>query len=157
MDLVTAHHEPRKLSKLKELNDARCRRCRCFRSSGRQPLDLLRNYLGDQWAIYFAWLELYTNMLLIPSFVGCGVYIYTLLHADQDADRQGALDSIWSLAFSFFLCGWACVWRDLWKRQNAALVYRWGTKGVQRAERVRSDFLGHEDGHLALEVPPERL
>ena len=149
-------HESRKLEKLKALNETRCVRCRCFRSSGRQPLDLLRSYLGDPWAMYFAWLELYTDLLLVPSLAGCGVFIYTLLHADLETERQGALDSIWSLGYSFFLCGWGCVWRDLWKRKNAALVYRWGTKGVQRAERVRADFLGHEDGHLSLKVPPER-
>ena len=80
--------------------------------------------------------------------------IYTWIHDSSVPvdSRKGAVDSIWSLLYCFFVCAWGVIWREFWYRKNAALVYRWGTKGVRRAERVRSEFRGHEDGCLAIEA-----
>uniref|UniRef100_H2YZM2 Anoctamin n=1 Tax=Ciona savignyi TaxID=51511 RepID=H2YZM2_CIOSA len=44
-----------------------------------QPLDLIRLYLGDKVAIYFAWLGFYTEALFYPTFVGFIVFIYSII------------------------------------------------------------------------------
>ncbi|XP_046382503.1 anoctamin-1-like isoform X1 [Ischnura elegans] len=41
-----------------------------------QPLDQIRDYFGEKFAIYFAWLGFYTNMLILPSIVGILCFIY---------------------------------------------------------------------------------
>nr|CAB3221917.1 anoctamin-5 [Phallusia mammillata] len=43
-----------------------------------QPLDLIRQYLGDKVALYFAWLGYYTEMLVYPTLVGLIVFIYSI-------------------------------------------------------------------------------
>ena len=35
-----------------------------------QPLDEIREYFGEQLALYFAWLGFYTGMLIIPTVFG---------------------------------------------------------------------------------------
>ena len=44
----------------------------------------IRNYFGERIALYFAWLEFYTLMLLPASVVGVAVFFYGLLTLDGD-------------------------------------------------------------------------
>jgi anoctamin-1 len=41
-----------------------------------QPLDYIRDYYGERIALYFAWLEFYTLMLVPVSLIGIIVFIY---------------------------------------------------------------------------------
>jgi anoctamin-7 len=50
-----------------------------------QPLDAIRNYFGEQIAIYFAWLGFYTGWLIPVSVIGVLVFIYGLLTVQIDA------------------------------------------------------------------------
>ena len=43
-----------------------------------------RKYFGEKIAIYFAWLGLYTAMLIPASLVGTGVFIYGLMTLSWD-------------------------------------------------------------------------
>ena len=43
-----------------------------------QPLDQIRDYLGEQFAFYFAWLGFYTLFLLPAALVGILVFLYGL-------------------------------------------------------------------------------
>jgi hypothetical protein len=40
-----------------------------------QPLDEVRNYLGEKIALYFKWLGLYTSWLIVSSVVGTMLWI----------------------------------------------------------------------------------
>ncbi|PSN51328.1 hypothetical protein C0J52_15727, partial [Blattella germanica] len=43
-----------------------------------QPLDYIKEYFGAKIALYFAWLGFYTYMLILPSLVGIGCFLYGL-------------------------------------------------------------------------------
>jgi len=53
-----------------------------------QPLDHIRDYFGEQIAIYFAWLGFYTGWLLPAAIVGLGVFLYGLFTLDQNVSAQ---------------------------------------------------------------------
>jgi len=53
-----------------------------------QPLDLVRAYLGEQVAFYFAWLGLYTRALVFPALVGLACFVYGLLALPASALHQ---------------------------------------------------------------------
>lgn len=43
-----------------------------------QPLDQIRDYFGDEVALYFVWLGFYTKMLIPASLMGFACFIYGL-------------------------------------------------------------------------------
>jgi hypothetical protein len=48
-----------------------------------QPLDRIRDYFGDEVALYFVWLGFYTKMLVPASLVGLACFIYGLATMDN--------------------------------------------------------------------------
>lgn len=46
---------------------------KCFKF---QPLSLVRSYLGEKLAFYFALCGFYNKMLILPSIIGLIVFIY---------------------------------------------------------------------------------
>ena len=53
-----------------------------------QPLDHIRDYLGEKVAIYFAWLGFYTAWLLPASVVGLLVFMSGLSTIEQNSIAQ---------------------------------------------------------------------
>ncbi|XP_078090887.1 anoctamin-1-like [Mustelus asterias] len=49
-----------------------------------QPVDLIRNYFGEKIGLYFAWLGLYTQLLMPASLVGIIVFFYGCVTIDKD-------------------------------------------------------------------------
>jgi hypothetical protein len=61
------------------------------RYSHRQPLLKLRNYFGEKVALYFAWLEDYTQALRLPSLFGAILMLLDVLAIDGDQSVRGLL------------------------------------------------------------------
>ncbi|XP_032895485.1 anoctamin-2-like [Amblyraja radiata] len=49
-----------------------------------QPIDLIRKYFGEKIGLYFAWLGLYTELLMPASLVGIIVFFYGCITIDND-------------------------------------------------------------------------
>ncbi|GCB72419.1 hypothetical protein scyTo_0006294 [Scyliorhinus torazame] len=49
-----------------------------------QPVDLIRKYFGEKIGLYFAWLGLYTQLLMPASLVGIIVFFYGCVTIDKD-------------------------------------------------------------------------
>ncbi|XP_038560996.1 anoctamin-1-like [Micropterus salmoides] len=52
-----------------------------------QPLGLVRKYFGEKIGLYFAWLGLYTQMLIPASLVGVIVFLYGCATVDDNIPR----------------------------------------------------------------------
>lgn len=48
---------------------------------------LNRKYFGEQIGLYFAWLGVYTQLLIPPSVLGIIVFIYGILTVDANVPR----------------------------------------------------------------------
>ncbi|XP_075715944.1 anoctamin-2 [Rhinoderma darwinii] len=53
-----------------------------------QPIDLIRKYFGEKIGLYFAWLGLYTWLLIPASVVGIIVFLYGCVTVDTDVPSK---------------------------------------------------------------------
>jgi hypothetical protein len=49
-----------------------------------QPLSLIRSYMGEKVAFYFALAGFYNQMLILPAFVGLIIFIYGAASVSTD-------------------------------------------------------------------------
>ncbi|KAM8740906.1 anoctamin-2b isoform 2-T2 [Acanthopagrus schlegelii] len=80
-----------------------------------QPIDLVRKYFGEKIGLYFAWLGVYTQLLVPASIVGIIVFGYGVATVDTNIPSQEMCDE--SLNFTMCpLCDGAC---DFWRLSTA--------------------------------------
>ncbi|KAM9334727.1 anoctamin-2b [Symphorus nematophorus] len=80
-----------------------------------QPIDLVRKYFGEKIGLYFAWLGVYTQLLIPASIVGIIVFGYGVATVDTNIPSQEMCDE--SLNFTMCpLCDGAC---DFWRLSTA--------------------------------------
>ncbi|KAE9332289.1 hypothetical protein PF008_g15013 [Phytophthora fragariae] len=114
-----------------------------------QPLHKIRYYFGEKIALYFAWLEFYTKMLVFPSVAGVITFCY--IEARQAAtgtNQQGYI----LIAFAIFVVIWSSLFSELWKRKNGLLDSLWGLSGLHQSFRYRPQFRGTKSYHPTTDV-----
>uniref|UniRef100_A0A3Q3N5L0 Anoctamin n=1 Tax=Mastacembelus armatus TaxID=205130 RepID=A0A3Q3N5L0_9TELE len=80
-----------------------------------QPIDLVRKYFGEKVGLYFAWLGVYTQLLIPASIVGIIVFGYGVATVDADIPSLEMCDD--RLNFTMCpLCDGAC---DFWQLSTA--------------------------------------
>ncbi|RLN81529.1 hypothetical protein BBJ28_00024684, partial [Nothophytophthora sp. Chile5] len=109
-----------------------------------QPLHKIRYYFGEKIALYFAWLEFYTKMLIFPSIAGIITFTYIeVRQATTGTNQQGYI----LIAFAVFVVVWSSVFSESWKRKNGLLDSLWGLNGLHEAFRYRPQFRGTKSYH----------
>ncbi|XP_077425169.1 anoctamin-2 isoform X2 [Vanacampus margaritifer] len=76
-----------------------------------QPVDLIRNYFGEQIGLYFAWLGVYTQLLIPPSVLGIIVFLYGIFTVDTNMPSQETCDDNLNITMCP-LCDGVC---DYWQ------------------------------------------
>ncbi|XP_029318212.1 anoctamin-2b isoform X2 [Cottoperca gobio] len=80
-----------------------------------QPIDLVRKYFGEKIGLYFAWLGVYTQLLIPASIVGIIVFGYGVATVDTNVPSLEMCDE--RLNFTMCpLCDGAC---DFWQLSTA--------------------------------------
>ncbi|RLN26609.1 hypothetical protein BBJ28_00017546, partial [Nothophytophthora sp. Chile5] len=104
-----------------------------------QPLHKIRYYFGEKIALYFAWLEFYTKMLLFPAIAG--IVTFACVEA-RDAGNAGKKQSYILIAFAIFVVLWSSLFSEIWKRKNGLLGALWGLHGFEEVSHYRPQFRG---------------
>eukprot|EP00301_Raphidiophrys_heterophryoidea_P003908 c11743_g1_i5.p1 GENE.c11743_g1_i5~~c11743_g1_i5.p1 ORF type:complete len:739 (+),score=209.09 c11743_g1_i5:120-2336(+) len=99
-----------------------------------QPLDLVRDYLGESIAMYFAFLGFYTLCLIPLSIVGLVAQVFQLMSHD--------LDHVTVPIYCVFLAFWSTVWIEYWKQVQSSWAFRWDTLHFEEEEHIRPEFVG---------------
>ncbi|KAM9301521.1 anoctamin-1 isoform 2-T2 [Gastrophryne carolinensis] len=85
-----------------------------------QPIDLVRKYFGEKIALYFAWLGVYTQMLIPASLVGIIVFLYGCATVDEDIPSMEMCDQRNNITMCP-LCDKTCTY---WKISSACATAR---------------------------------
>eukprot|EP00002_Diphylleia_rotans_P002649 TRINITY_DN11681_c0_g1_i5.p1 TRINITY_DN11681_c0_g1~~TRINITY_DN11681_c0_g1_i5.p1 ORF type:complete len:722 (+),score=168.54 TRINITY_DN11681_c0_g1_i5:43-2208(+) len=115
-----------------------------------QPMREIRDYFGEYVALYFSWLGFYTRWLIAPAIAGAIAFIV------QVSDN---FDSPVVPAYCIFMALWSTFFLEFWKREQAALAFKWNTIGVEEEEKPRPQFQGERivnrlTGELEIVYPP---
>ncbi|KAG7282118.1 hypothetical protein CRUP_008230 [Coryphaenoides rupestris] len=108
-----------------------------------QPIGLVRKYFGEKIGLYFAWLGLYTQMLIPASVVGVIVFLYGCATVDDNIPSMEICHPRYNITMCP-LCDKACsYWRlstasamfmEHWKRRQMRLNYEWDLTGFEEEE-----------------------
>ncbi|XP_044537997.1 anoctamin-1 [Gracilinanus agilis] len=85
-----------------------------------QPIDLVRKYFGEKVGLYFAWLGVYTQMLIPASIVGIIVFLYGCLTVDENIPSMEMCDQHNNITMCP-LCDQTCSY---WKLSSACATAR---------------------------------
>ncbi|XP_051823278.1 anoctamin-1 [Antechinus flavipes] len=85
-----------------------------------QPIDLIRKYFGEKVGLYFAWLGVYTEMLIPASIVGIIVFLYGCLTVDDNIPSMEMCDHRNNITMCP-LCDRTCSY---WKLSSACATAR---------------------------------
>jgi hypothetical protein len=104
-------------------------------SWGYQPIEEIRDYFGDEIALYSAWLGAYIQALGMSSVFGIGTMILQPIFGGVD-NNPG------TLAYSVYVGLWSITFLSAWARRENELRFLWGTKELSSQEEVRLQFVG---------------
>uniref|UniRef100_A0A2K5HYK8 Anoctamin n=1 Tax=Colobus angolensis palliatus TaxID=336983 RepID=A0A2K5HYK8_COLAP len=85
-----------------------------------QPIDLVRKYFGEKIGLYFAWLGVYTQMLIPASIVGIIVFLYGCATVDENIPSMEMCDQRQNITMCP-LCDKTCSY---WKMSSACATAR---------------------------------
>ncbi|XP_053176006.1 anoctamin-1 [Scomber japonicus] len=85
-----------------------------------QPVDLIRKYFGEQIGLYFAWLGVYTQLLIPPSVLGIIVFLYGIFTVDINVPSQETCDDNLNITMCP-LCDGVC---DYWRLSSVCSLAR---------------------------------
>ena len=89
---------------------------------------MIRDYFGEETALYFAWLGNYARSLLVAVPVGLICFAAMFV---QGSNGYG------NIAYAIFLMLWATVLTETWKRKQNSFVIQWGTSLLDQIVRIR--------------------
>eukprot|EP00820_Chromera_velia_P019598 Cvel_28376.t1-p1 / transcript=Cvel_28376.t1 / gene=Cvel_28376 / organism=Chromera_velia_CCMP2878 / gene_product=Anoctamin-10, putative / transcript_product=Anoctamin-10, putative / location=Cvel_scaffold3701:9356-10711(+) / protein_length=424 / sequence_SO=supercontig / SO=protein_coding / is_pseudo=false len=120
---------------------------------GRWKLQPLREYMGDEYGIYFEFLQFYTTCLWWPSTLGLLLAIAPYLREDvaRKVFRYGPP------FFSVFIILWSSLFLKFWERRSSRLALLWGTDGLDAVEKVRYNFVGYITEHPVTGKPTKTV
>ncbi|KAL3941311.1 MAG: hypothetical protein SGBAC_004311 [Bacillariaceae sp.] len=99
-----------------------------------QPLDEIEEYLGEQVAFYFAWLEHCSWHLLVMTVFGLVVTACQLSSSDFDHWIRPY--------FAVAVMLWTFMVLINWRKRNSYLAHKWGSLDVKVQETPRPEFYG---------------
>ena len=82
------------------------------------PVDDVREYYGDETAMYFEWLNCLQKALVLPSLLAIVCYVLNTHVWTIEESPVGGL-------FSIMMAGWGAIYVSYWRRNCRGLSYKW--------------------------------
>jgi hypothetical protein len=100
------------------------------------PVPLIREYYGEEIAIYFEWMNFFLRWISIPG--ACGLVIFALNQTVFDPSTS-PLSGLFSIMMAF----WGALFSLNWRKHEAGLRIQWDNlfQSERHLEQIREDFV----------------
>ncbi len=121
-----------------------------------QPVDAVKDYLGEKIALYFTFLGHYTTWLMTPALIG--------LVAQLVVAGTGNFSHPILPFYAILVALWSVFMLEFWKRKEKLTAFRWGMEDFESTQLDRPEFNGDGqgtiksfiDGSEMLYFPPQK-
>jgi hypothetical protein len=106
-----------------------------------QPIGRIRDYFGEKIALYFAFLQFYTNCIVPIAMLGLATFCVNYVfehHLDTPPLVRGWVLIFFGAAVSI----WSTCYTEFWKRRQFFLNVWWGMTDFKVGEPERPEFQG---------------
>ena len=107
----------------------------------------IRQYYGENIAIYFEWLNYYLKWLIVPAAFSLIIYLYSLAHDIPVKDNYSYS------VYSFVVSIWATLFAKFWTRKSNELMVEWENFANNSIENKRKEFKGVVKFNEVTDVP----
>lgn len=101
------------------------------------PVDLIRDYYGEEVAMYFEWMNFFLRWVLPPGVLGLVSWILNNLLFDPESSP---LNAFFAIAMSI----WAALFSINWRKHERSLAVTWDNLWTNdhQVEQIREEFVG---------------
>ena len=106
-----------------------------------QPLNFIKDYYGEKFGFYFAWLIHYTGQLIPIAVIGLGFSIAMVLNnLKEERDWDQLLSGNLSIIYGIIIMIWVTLFNESWKRKQNYIGNEWLVRNFQDVTTERVDF-----------------
>jgi len=106
------------------------------------PVDKIKNYFGEELAMYFCFLSYYTWWLLPPAVAGMAYLIYMCTVQNDKQNIPINFDAPGAFSFGLIVCIWSTAFLEAWGRKQSMYASIWGMTNLDEREADRPEFEG---------------
>lgn len=113
------------------------------------PVPLIREYYGEEIAIYFEWMNFFLRWISIPGACGLAIFILNQLVFDPSTSPLSGL-------FAIMMAFWGALFSLNWQKHQAGLRIQWDNlfQSERHLEQIREDFVGTTNKLTTLKLNP---
>eukprot|EP00835_Amoeboradix_gromovi_P001238 NODE_53_length_26956_cov_0.387348.p4 type:complete len:536 gc:universal NODE_53_length_26956_cov_0.387348:783-2390(+) len=111
-----------------------------------QPYNHIRDYFGEQIALYFAFMGFYMKWLLFPVLFGLiSVFVGLGEQANLPEEKRlggfAIFDNRFTMAYAVLMGLWSTTFLEFWKRRQNFLAFEWKTWECEDVEIERPEWI----------------
>ena len=80
------------------------------------PVDWIRDYYGDEIAIYFEWMNFFLSWIIVPGLTGVLIKGINILFYEELSTVEDSSHSPFNAVFSIIMTFWGSLFIIYWKR-----------------------------------------
>ena len=106
-----------------------------------QPLNFIKDYYGEKFGFYFAWLIHYTGWLMPAAIVGTILGIAIIIEAkNEERAWDQYLASPLAIIYGILIMLWITFFHESWKRKQNYIANEWLVRGFEDSTTELQDF-----------------
>ena len=106
-----------------------------------QPLNFIKDYYGEKFGFYFAWLIHYTGWLMPAAIVGTILGIAIIVEAKNEEKEWNAyLASPLAIIYGILIMLWITFFHESWKRKQNYIANEWLVRGFEDSTTELQEF-----------------
>lgn len=106
-----------------------------------QPLNFIREYYGEKFGFYFAWLIHYTGWLIPVAAIGFILGVIMIVEAVNDEKTWSNLfSSPLVIIYGLIMMIWVTLFHESWKRKQNYIANEWLMRDFEDVTQERSQF-----------------